>query len=267
VTLLVDIGNSRVKWARLRGAEPDQQLAAAYRDWLPEDWRRALFGPGPAARVLVATTAGAGPLAALREAARLSGSGAPERVESTAEALGVRNGYRDPRQLGVDRWLAILAGHRLAPRGACVVDVGTAMTVDAVDAAGRHLGGVIVPGPALMRSALHTGTRDLAELWARPGGEGTGLFADNTRDAIDRGCAHALAALVERSLARLEARGVEAPTLLLTGGAAAALVPFLATAGRTVPDLVLRGLAALAGPEAGNPGGGPGSQERGRDRV
>lgn len=265
--LLVDIGNSRVKWARLGDGVLDEQQAAPYRDWEAGDWQRKLFAAGSVARVLVASTAGGQPLEALREAARRAGGPWPERVTATAEAAGVRNGYRDPAQLGVDRWLAVVAAHGLASRGACVVDVGTALTIDAVDADGQHLGGAIVPGPALMRSSLHAGTSDLAGLWARPGGEGTELLADNTRDAIERGCGHALGALIERGLARLAGRGVRDCTLLLTGGAAPEIAPYLASPARIVPDLVLQGLARLAGTGWRNPGRAAGSEERGRDRV
>jgi type III pantothenate kinase len=132
-------------------------------------------------------------------------------------------------------------------RGACVVaDAGTATTVDVVAADGRHCGGFIVPGPALMVSSLLHGTSDLAaRRSSSPAGAEAG-FADNTRDAIERGCRVALAALVDRCVDEAaDATGVP-PALLLTGGAVDELRPHLRTLAEHVPDLVLRGLAELA---------------------
>lgn len=248
-TLLVDIGNSRVKWARLAQGVLAEQHAAAHAGWSTEDWRANLFGAEPATRVLASTVAGGASAAALREAARRATGREAEFVATRREAAGVRNGYAEARLLGVDRWLAVIGAYRRL-RGACVVaDAGTAMTIDVVAADGQHGGGFIVPGPALMVSSLLDGTSDLvAHRSSSPRGTAAG-FADNTRDAIERGCRVALAALVDRCVVdATNATGAQ-PTLLLTGGAADELRPHLRTPAEHVPDLVLRGLAALV--EAG----------------
>jgi type III pantothenate kinase len=166
----------------------------------------------------------------------------PQRVEATAEACGVRNGYRDPRQLGVDRWLAVVAAFARVHGAACVVDAGTALTVDAVDDTGLHLGGYIVPGLDLMQRALTSSTGDLAERSSVVHAAGRTLLADNTRDAISRGCIAALGALIERAHAALSASSAAPPALLLTGGDAAQIEAVLDVASETVPDLVLQGL-------------------------
>ena len=98
----------------------------------------------------------------------------PEFASSTDTAAGVRNGYSNPAQLGVDRWLAVIGAFHRHRDACCVVDAGTALTIDGVDATGQHLGGFIVPGPRLMVESLLTGTSDLADRWAweehaRPG--------------------------------------------------------------------------------------------------
>jgi type III pantothenate kinase len=244
--LLVDIGNSRVKWARCERGVLGTQHAAAHAGWSAEDWRRTLFTGGSVDRVVVASVAGPACRAALAEATRLATDRDAEFVATSREAAGVRNGYADPGQLGVDRWVAVIgAWHRV--RGACVVaDVGTALTIDVVDDRGRHQGGYIVPGPRLMVSSLHGGTSDLEALSAasRPGG-GAG-FAGNTRDAIERGCRVACAALVDRSVADAATSLGSLPTLLLTGGAASELQRILHASCEEVPDLVLRGLRAWA---------------------
>lgn len=248
MTLLVDIGNSRVKWARLG---PDgivgEQSAAAYADWSVAQWHHALFRAGPADRVLAASVAEDSTDAALVAAAQLAGGRAVQFVATTREAAGVRNGYADPELLGVDRWVAVIGAYARV-RGACVVaDLGTAATVDVVAADGSHLGGYIVPGPALMVAALLHSTSDLGARHAAGGvARSPQGFADNTRDAIERGGRLALAALVDRCVVDAGRREGRQPRLLVTGGAAAEVLPHLATPAEHVADLVLRGLAELA---------------------
>jgi type III pantothenate kinase len=127
----------------------------------------------------------------------------------------------------------------------CIASVGTAMTIDAVNARGEHLGGTIVPGPDLMISSLLKNTSDIAAR-AREGAVSIGLFANNTLGGITQGAAHALAALIDRSTLALERELGEPPTLMLTGGASDRVEALITPNFRKVPDLVLRGLAVLA---------------------
>ena len=245
MTLLVDIGNSRVKWALLDRDATGPQRAADHADWQVEDWQRALFaGPG-IDRVLAASTSAAA--AAQLDAAARRATGRPvEFVQSAREAAGVRNAYRDPVLLGVDRWLAVIAAHERVDGPCCVADFGTATTFDAVDADGTHLGGYIVPGPALMVASLHAGTSDLSHRTAASGAAGDAPLADNTRDAIERGCRLAAAAFVDRSVRDVSARLGAVPRLLLTGGAAGPVAALLQTPAEIVEDLVIQGLAVLS---------------------
>jgi type III pantothenate kinase len=246
VILLVDIGNSRLKYAHLAGDRLGPQHAVEYLAWTAEDWHRQLFAGNPIARVVAATVAGGASATALRGAAAAAGVAELEFVQSTASAAGVRNGYRDPAQLGVDRWLALIAAHSRWSGPCCVIDVGTAATIDALAADGRHLGGFIVPGPDLMVRSLLQGTSELATraAWQAAGAED--FYADNTREAIERGCVLALAALAGRAAAELERHVGAVPRLLITGGAGESLLPWVQSAAELVPDLVLRGLAVLA---------------------
>jgi len=246
--LLVDIGNSRVKWATFDGHEVGAQQAADYSGWTAPDWRRELFAAADVRRVIAVTVAGDASQRMLREAAQAGPGCAVEFVTTTASAAGVRNAYRDPKLLGADRWVAVIAAHHRAGRDCCVVDVGTATTVDAVSADGRHLGGFIVPGPRLMIGSLLKGTSDLARHSAASGAGGSALFADNTRDAIERGCLVTLAALADRSVQELARQLGAAPMLVFTGGAAPLVMPHVLSPLEWVPDLVLRGLAVLARP-------------------
>jgi type III pantothenate kinase len=244
--LLVDIGNSRVKWAVLDGGRLGEQQAASYARWTQQDWQRELFA-APGIHDVLAASVSSAPSAALDAAARLA-TGRPSAFVSTSrEAGGVRNAYREPQLLGVDRWLAVIAGHAATSGACCVADVGTAATFDAVTASGEHLGGFIIPGPDLMVHSLHGGTADLASHTAASGASAGAPLADNTRDAIERGCRLAVAAMIDRGVADVESRLGTHAVLLVTGGAAPAVTPLLRSPATLVPDLVLRGLTVLAG--------------------
>lgn len=244
--LLIDIGNTRIKWARLDEQGIGPQSAAVHSTWTQEDFVRQILRPGPRAeRVLIANVGGKR-MGDLAQAATATTWGLePRFVHSPAAQAGIRNAYPEPGKLGVDRWLCLLGGRALERRPLCVVSVGTAMTIDGLDAAGQHLGGVIVPGPELMVSSLLKNTSDIAQRAA--GGQARdALFADNTLGAIQQGAIHSLAALTERALETLERQLGEPPVLLLTGGAAARLQGAIRAPGTEIPDLVLRGLAVVA---------------------
>lgn len=245
--LLVDIGNSRVKWAACDAqGRLEPQQAADYAQWTGADWRSALFGNRRYQRVMAACVAGDPRRRLLQDAAQASGVTDVSFAASTSYAGGVRNAYAQPELLGVDRWLALVGAWKLKGRACCIVDVGTAATVDVLDDTGQHLGGFIVPGPRLMVSSLHAGTSNLAAFTAASLPGGGELWADNTRDAIERGCCLALAALIDRSAAELARRVGQAPSLLGTGGALGLVQPYVLSVIEPVPDLVLHGLAQLA---------------------
>lgn len=251
--LLIDIGNTRIKWARLTPAGLGEQSAAVHANWTRDDFIQQVLSSGPRAeRVFIGNVGGKrmGDLvqAAITHAWQIE----PRFVHSPAAQAGLRNAYPDPGKLGVDRWLALLGGRALESRPLCVVSVGTAMTIDGLDASGQHLGGVIVPGPDLMVSSLLKNTSDIAQRAA--GGQARDqLFADNTLGAIQQGAVQALAALVERALDTLQKQLGQPPVLLLTGGASGRIQGAIHVAGREIPDLVLRGLAVVAAlPESSN---------------
>jgi type III pantothenate kinase len=259
--LLVDIGNSRIKWAFVAGrdfvaqGQADREAASGL-DPL-------LASPLVPDEIRVANVAGGD--AGMRFAGLLGTrfGRAPVLARSAASGPGVRNGYTDPGQLGIDRWLALCAAVVRYGSPLCVVDAGTATTIDVVAAGGDHQGGLILPGIDLMQSALLRGTGDLARLSAgrpRPAdvtaAAGVHLGRD-TAAAIRNGALQATASLVQATVTglpgRQQADGV--PLLVLTGGAAAPLAAaLLQRAAREGdphpgfrleqrPDLVLEGLA------------------------
>jgi type III pantothenate kinase len=243
--LLIDIGNTRIKWARLEHGRLGEQSALPHADLDPQQLRAAFAQTGRPERVLMSNVAGVAAAQAVVDCIVELWGLRVEPVHASAAAGGVRNGYRDPARLGVDRWLAVIGAYALERRDVIVVSVGTAMTIDAVDASGLHRGGVIVPGPDLMVSSLFRNTSDIAHR-AQGGASSHALFADNTLGAVEQGAVHALAALIERAAAAFEQESGRGPALMLTGGASTRITPALRLAHKVVPDLVLRGLAVLA---------------------
>ena len=163
-------------------------------------------------------------------------------ARTAAGCAGVRLAYAQADRLGVDRFLALLAAHRLtaATGDVLVTGVGTALTLDLLDAGGLHHGGRIAPSPTLMRQALHQRAAQL------PAAGGRYVeFADDTADALASGCDGAAVALVERSLRQATLRLGREPALLLHGGGGEALLPLLPAA-TLRPALVLEGLAVWA---------------------
>ena len=148
--LLLDAGNSRVKWALVREGRIGSLQAAEVgdADALGEWLERA----PEIERVLASSVAGPEVERALGNALRRGGAPAAEFMQSSARAAGVSNGYRNPQQLGVDRWVGAVAAWNLAGcyRAVCAISIGTALTIDVVDHDGVHRGGLIAPSPTLM---------------------------------------------------------------------------------------------------------------------
>jgi type III pantothenate kinase len=242
--LLVDIGNTRVKWARLEKGRLRRQRAAAHSGWNAGDFESTVFNrPRGIERVIVASVAGPQLNRALTAAARRCCGVSPELIKTRRHAGAVRTLYEDPWRLGVDRFIAAIAGHHLARRRAvCIADIGTAMTIDLVDARGTHRGGVILPGPDLMIRSLLKDTSGI-ERRAKGARSSRRFFARNTRAAIEEGARNALAAAVDRAVDEARSLLDERPLLILTGGAALQVRCAIRSKHRFIPDLILKGLA------------------------
>jgi len=247
--LAIDVGNTRLKWAQYASPQPGAALLAhgavfletidnlADTDWKP------LTPPGS---MLGSIVAGEGVKRRVEEQMGELWDIPPRWVVSSAHAAGVTNGYEHPNRLGTDRWVALIgARHRVLamdgePRPALVVMVGTAVTVDALDASGKFLGGLILPGFGLMLRALEMGTAGLKA----PTGEVVD-FPTNTSDALMSGGAHSIAGAIERMHRRLLDKTGQEPVLLMSGGAAVKLAPITDLKFDTVDPLIFEGLLAL----------------------
>jgi len=250
--LLIDAGNTRLKWAMLRDGRPGRVHAIAWTERSALRCARRVFAAGGDG-ALVCSVAGTVLEGALRRAARAAGCPAPQFIRSTRRAGGVRNGYAQTWRLGADRWVAMLGARALYPgRALCVVDIGTALTLDLLDGEGRHRGGLLTPGPTLMMDALLAHTSGIR----RRAGPAAGLrlrraarpraFGRSTQAGLRSGSVMACAALIERALREARIELGARPQLLLAGGAAGPVAALLQVPHRRVDDLVLRGLGLLA---------------------
>lgn len=239
-TWLFDLGNSRLKCAPL-GSDglPGEVVAIDHREGdLAAHLARLL--PSRFEAACVASVASEALRVALLDA--LVGRCRRISIARTERAFaGIRVAYAQPQRLGVDRFLALVAAHSRGAGAAVVVGIGTAMTLDLVDADGRHRGGRIAPSPTLMREALHARAAQLPCV----GGDYR-VFATDTVDALASGCDGAALALIERTVDAAHEKLGAAPRLLLHGGGSGALLGRLQNATH-VPALVLEGLARWAG--------------------
>jgi type III pantothenate kinase len=249
--LAIDIGNTRLKWALYAAPAPGATLlqhgavfVETIDDLAEKDWKD-LPAPTSMLGCVVAGDAVRRRVEAQMELWDIE----PHWVVPAAQEAGLSNGYEHPSRLGSDRWVA-LAGARsrvLAavangepPKPALVVMVGTAVTVDALDAEGRFLGGLILPGFGMMLRALEMGTAGLKV----PTGEVVD-FPTNTSDALMSGGAYAIAGAVDRQVRRLrEHTGVE-PLLFMTGGAAVKLAPITDLPFEQIETLIFEGLLLM----------------------
>src|SRR5215469_10223980 len=239
MTLLLDVGNTRVKSARLVGGKLEGQGASLHLDdQLGHALSLAFAGASPK-RVLACNVAGPLVGKAISDLCQDRYGLKPEFPISAAEQAGVKNGYTDPARLGADRWAAVIGAFHRFGGPACVIDAGTAITVDALTKDGRHLGGLIAPGPQTMRRALAGATSAL-----RDNGEGEfALLCRDTRSAISSGGWHTAAGFLERIHQLVGKELGQGARFLLTGGDAERLDELLPGRYTLCPDLVLQGLA------------------------
>lgn len=246
--LAIDIGNTRLKWGLYASPQPGAALLAHGAvfleniDQLAEtDWRHL---PQTPASMLGCNVAGDAVRRRVEEQLELWDV-EPRWVVSGAQAGGVTNGYDHPSRLGTDRFVALIGArsHVLALGGerAClVVMIGTAVTVDALDAQGHFLGGLILPGHGIMLRALEGGTAGLRV----PTGE-VREFPTNTSDALTSGGNYAITGAIERMHRHLARRAGHDPLTLMTGGAGWKVAPALDIPHELIDRLIFDGLLAL----------------------
>jgi type III pantothenate kinase len=249
--LALDVGNTRLKWGLYDSPAPGAALLGHGAVFLEnidrladEDWREL---PEPT-HMLGCIVAGEAIRRRVEEQMELWDITPHWAVSSAAEA-GLTNGYDHPTRLGADRWVAMIGAHARmlrsvngdAPKPMVVVMVGTAVTVEAIDASGKFLGGLILPGHGIMLRALESGTAGLRV----PTGE-VCEFPTNTSDALTSGGTYAIAGAVERMVQHVRQHCGAEPACYMTGGAGWKMAPSMSVQLELVDSLIFDGLLEIA---------------------
>jgi type III pantothenate kinase len=242
--LLVDAGNTRIKWVAWDGVKMTRQGHLCHvgidQSLLGETLWRDLERP---VRVVMASVAGRKLEQALSTWINQTWHVNLELAQSQSYAFGVHNAYSAPEQMGVDRWVAMLGAYARQLTPCCIIDCGTAITIDALAATGQHLGGVIFPGQHLMRQSLYGNTRQIS-----PAEQGQGtVFGENTQDCVWGGTLYAAASAIDGICQRMEAKLTEKVRRVMTGGDAERLLPYLQGHYWLEKDLLFYGLLVATG--------------------
>jgi type III pantothenate kinase len=241
--LLVDIGNTRVKWATLeKGGLIEShhftRKKTTIKSSLTSEWKALK----DIESIHVSNVAGDKIGQQLTEWTEKKWQLTPSFVKSEAKRFGVTNSYSDPELLGVDRWLAIIAARQHARQATCIIDCGTAITIDIVTKYGLHQGGMILPGLSLMREALGDNTNMSANAEISD----FKTLAVNTQSAIQAGTLYTVSASLERLIDDLTAQFDNRIRFIITGGDAEIILPLINASISHYPDIVLKGLAYYA---------------------
>lgn len=245
--LLLDVGNTRLKWGVLDDDNIRRTGHIAH-DRIRERGLRELTSKLPR-RVDVVFASN---VAGTSFATRLSGVVGihchcdVRFARSERRGWGVTNSYRQPRRMGVDRWVAMVGAWAETQAACLIVDVGTAVTIDALDDDGVHLGGQIIPGVVTMAQSLSSATSDipLVRASAKRVANDLEMFGHNTAAAVREGSQNAVVGAIERAVRTLQSNGYD-PTIVLTGGDASRILKSLDEALLHRPHLVLQGLAHM----------------------
>jgi len=245
--LLFDGGNSRLKWGLL-DQERIRRTGSITHATLQESGFNPLMTqlPRDVEQVLVSNIAGASFGTRLAGLIGIHCNTDVRFVRAEKSAYGITNSYKQPRRLGVDRWAAMIGAHAELRGTLCIVDLGTAVTIDLLDKDGQHIGGQILPGLQLMVESLEKETNGInapAGL-KRSAATGMRMFARNTNAAIYNGGLNAICGAIERAVRTMRAEGFR-PKIVLTGGDASRILKQLDGNILHRPNLVLQGLAFI----------------------
>ena len=244
--LLLDVGNSRLKWGVLNDGEIHRTGYISHAN-IKEKGLAVLTTklPRKADVVFASNVAGTSFATRLSGVVGMHCNADVHFARSERRGWGVTNSYRQPRLLGVDRWVAMIGAYAEFKTSCLVVDAGTAVTLDAIDSDGNHLGGQIIAGVDTMLNALSASTSDLPAVTAtsKPTSD-LKMFGRNTTAALREGAYNAVAGAIDRATKVLRSNGYR-PKVVLTGGGASRILGALAKEPLHRPNLVLLGLAHM----------------------
>ncbi len=241
MNLLIDAGNTRIKWALVDGGNMPEADGFLRSGVLPVELAvglpRHFAGIADIQHIWVSNVAGDEVARHIRNI-KVAPHGQFHFVAACEAQCGVRNGYASTARLGSDRWAALIAAWHLTGRSSLVVNSGTATTVDALSAQGEFTGGLILPGVELMLRSLRDATAQLQSV----SGE-YAAFPRNTADAMFSGAIQATCGAIQR---QHESLGDASAPVVLSGGAAEQLQTHLNLPLRIVDNLVLQGLLLIS---------------------
>ncbi len=241
--LLIDIGNSRIKWALLI-ASLTKSRAFAYNkasvsSIIDNNWRTL----NNISAIYVSNVASSEQAEHLSNWAQKTKHITPVFIVSEAENFGITNGYLQPSLLGSDRWLALIAARQHSKRAVCVIDCGTAITIDVITKDGVHQGGMIVPGLSLMRESLVSKTSGIANI---SNDSTLTMLSFDTQRAAASGALYTALSCLKHVVTDINKQLNDDIDFMITGGDADKLTPLLSAPVAHYPDLVLEGLAHYA---------------------
>jgi type III pantothenate kinase len=239
--LLIDVGNSRIKWAFWQNNRLESHAAFFYQRSNLAAVLENNLNDCSQPKVLICSVASAQVNQLIIAWFAEHWRGEVEIVTVQRQQLGVVNAYNNVKALGADRWMAILAAYKRHKQALCVIDCGTAVTIDVVDIAGQHLGGLIMPGMRMMQQALLVGTQKIDDIQ----GSAT-VLANCTEDAVIGGCTHLLVAGLDGLYKKYcKQLGVEL-FCVVTGGDGEIVAKAMESNCHYEQDLILYGLHLVA---------------------
>lgn len=242
--LLIDIGNTRIKWALLEDGRLTTQSAYEYQSGGQLDVQLEQAWAGverPEAVHLISVTNATVTQEIIRWIEK-KWSCPVEQLHTGLHCAGVVNGYTTPQRLGIDRWAAMVAAYVLVKSAVCVIDCGTAMTCDVINSEGRHLGGVITPGRRMIWHSLLNST---AGIMLEESERHMVEWGTDTTSCVHMGWVYSSVGLIERAVLQSQRQLNEPIMAVITGGDAEALLPWLSISYRYESDLVLQGVARM----------------------
>jgi len=245
--LLIDIGNSRIKWALSHAGKLFAHGAAEHAGTVPAEIDQAWLVVEPPVRVIAANVAGEVYAQVLNDWVQGQWQLEVEFVVVDPDCNEIALAYPDASKFGVDRWLALIAARGLSSADVVVIDAGTAVTVDILSAHGQHLGGIIVPGLRLMRQSLQQKSSAIQQGLSTLTKVKPALLGSDTASGIANGGLYAVAGAIEHLLARVEKQTGARPSVIISGGDAEVVRAELTIKSQYVPDLVLLGMQILEG--------------------
>lgn len=239
--LLIDVGNTRLKWRCLHQGELYGGGQLAHQGNLTSEMFAQLWGSLGSPSSIWGVTVASSRIAEQISHYCATRWGLTAYYVAATKCLGrVTNGYSVPETLGPDRWMALIGADRIASGSCCVADCGSAVTVDCLNAAHEHIGGLILPGLKMMPQCV---SRNTAQVTYKAD-EAAAWLGRDTASCLTSGATQSIVGMLQRTAEFME-KQFSAVTLIITGGDAPHLQPWLGKEWRFEPDLIFIGLAAV----------------------